>query len=70
MASVPSESAAAGAASRIRELGLVRQAALKRARGYRLSGQLVPGSLRDELAENEHELELALGSYAREKQGA
>ena len=50
---------------RIRALWLTRQSALARAQGFRLNGQLVPGSLSDEIIENGRELWLALDSYAR-----
>jgi hypothetical protein len=69
MANVPNVSAAERADSRVRELGALRQAALRRAQDYRLSGQLVPGSLREELAENEQQFRQALEAY-KETTGA
>jgi hypothetical protein len=50
--------------ARIRELGHLRQAAFHQARVYRRKGQLVPGSLREEIAENERALLQAIESYS------
>lgn len=57
--------AAEQADTRVRALWVARQDALARARGYRLRGQLVPGSLREEIAENGRDFRWALASYAR-----
>jgi hypothetical protein len=48
----------------IRQLTLHRRAAYDRARTYRRDGQLVPGSLRDEIAENGRQLQHALQGYS------
>ena len=52
----------------IRELTLYRQAAYGRADTYRREGQLVPGSLRDEITENAQQLRHALERYAEATQ--
>jgi hypothetical protein len=49
--------------SQIRQLTLSRQASYDRARTYRRDGQLVPASLREDIAENGHQLRQALERY-------
>jgi hypothetical protein len=48
----------------IRQLILHRLAAYARARTYRRDGQLVPGSLRDDIADNARQLRQALDGYS------
>jgi hypothetical protein len=47
----------------IRRLTVRRQAAFDQARAYRRNGQLVPGSLREEIADNGNQLRDALKRY-------
>jgi hypothetical protein len=57
------ESLARDLGSQIHHLVLERQAAYERARVYRGTGQLVPGSLRDEIAANGLLLRAAIKRY-------